>query len=127
MRVEAALYQRDVLGSEFYGSPKVQLPPLSATACTVFITEEAAGETSGRHANQDHVVAAFRALAQFHRAGATARRRLDGHLHRADEQRPPLVPTRREMFDRIFMIWGLATAFGITKDDLGYLLRPACA
>ena len=37
---------------------------------------------------------------------------------RARRERSRLGPQPQKMFDRIFMIWGLATAFGITRDDL---------
>ena len=114
VRVEAALYQK-ALGSEFTAAPKF-IAATERDGVQCFITEEAAGEPLDG-TNKAHVVAAFRALAQFHRQGRP-------HVSSLMDvfAGPTSIVTHRanpkDMFDRIFMIWGLATAFGITRDDL---------
>ena len=120
VRVEAALYQ-DVLGSEFTAAPRF-IAATERDGVHCFITEEAAGEPLDG-TNQDHVVAAFRALAQFHRQGRP-------HVGALMDlfTGPTSIVTHsanpKDMFHRIFKIWGLATNFGITKDDLAVFYDP---
>ena len=114
VRVEAALYQ-DVLGSEFTAAPRF-IAATERDGVHCFITEEAAGEPLDG-TNQDHVVAAFRALAQFHRQGRPHVGALMD-IFTGPTSNVPHSADPQKMFDRIFKIWGLATNFGITKDDL---------
>ena len=114
VRVEAALY-KNALGPDFTAAPRfIAATVKDGVHC--FITEASAGEPLDG-TNKDHVVAAFRALAQFHRQGRP-------HVNSLMDvfAGPTSIVAHRanpkDMFDRIFMIWGLATAFGITRDDL---------
>lgn len=114
VRIEAALYQR-VFGSDFAVAPRF-IAATEANGVHCFITEEVVGEPVDA-SNQDHVVAAFRALAELHRLGRPHVGALIDAIH-GPTTKVAHFTNPRDMFDRIYMIWGLATAFGITRDDL---------
>lgn len=114
VRIEAALYQ-SAFGSDFTVAPRF-IDATEDDGVHCLITEEAAGEPLDV-ANQDHVVAAFRALAELHRQGRPHASALVDVIH-SPKAKATHYANPRDMFDRIFMIWGLATAFGITHDDM---------
>ena len=114
VRIEAALYQ-SVFGSDFAVAPRF-IAATEDNGVHCFITEEVAGEPLD-DSNQDHVVAAFRALAELHRLGRPHVGALIDAIH-GPTTKVAHFTNPRDMFDRVFMIWGLATAFGITRDDL---------
>ena len=114
VRVEAALYQ-SAFGSDFSVAPRF-IAATEDNGVHCFITEEVVGEPVDA-SNQDHVVAAFRALAELHRLGRPHVGTLIDVIH-GPTTKIAHFTNPRDMFDRIFMIWGLATAFGITRDDL---------
>ncbi len=114
VRIEAALYQ-SVFGSDFAVAPRF-IAATEDNGVHCFITEEVVGEPLD-DSNQDHVVAAFRALAELHRLGRPHVGTIIDVIH-GPTTKVAHFTNPRDMFDRIFMIWGLATAFGITRDDL---------
>lgn len=114
VRIGAALYQR-IFGSDFAVAPRF-IAATENNGVHCFITEEVVGEPVDA-SNQDHVVAAFRALAGLHRLGRPHVGTLIDVIH-GPTTKVAHFTNPRDMFDRIFMIWGLATAFGITRDDL---------
>ena len=114
VRIEAALYQ-SIFGSDFAVAPRF-IAATEDNGVHCFITEEVVGEPVDA-SNQDQVVAAFRALAELHRLGRPHVGTLTDIIH-GPTTKVAHFTNPRDMFDRIFMIWGLATAFGITRDDL---------
>ena len=114
VRIEAALYQ-SVFGTDFAVAPRF-IAATEDNGVHCFITEEVVGEPVDA-SNQDHVVAAFCALAELHRLGRPHADTLIDVIH-GPTTKVAHFTNPRDMFDRIFMIWGLATAFGITRDDL---------
>ena len=120
VRLESALYQ-SAFGSDFTVGPRF-IAATEDDGVHCLITEEAAGEPLDV-ANQDHVVAAFRALAELHRLGRPHASAIIDVIH-GPTTKVAHFTNPRDMFDRIFMIWGLATAFGITRDDLAIFYDP---
>ena len=114
VRLEAALYQ-GAFGRDFSVAPRF-IGATERDGVHCFITEEVAGEPLDGD-NRDHAIAALTSLALLHREG---RRHVAALLpiFTGPARAVSLSPQPQKMFDRIFMVWGLATAFGITRDDL---------
>lgn len=114
VRVETALYQR-VLGAGITHAPAM-IAATVANGVHCFITEESVGNPLDE-TNEDHVIAAFRALAQLHREGRSHVETLTD-IFAGPASTVTHFADPRDMFARIFKIWGLATALGITHEDL---------
>lgn len=114
VRLEAALYQ-SAFGSDFSIAPRF-IGATERDGVHCFITEEVVGEPVDGN-NRDHAIASLSALALLHRE---ARRHVAALLpvFAGPTRAVSLSPQPQKMFDRIFMVWGLATAFGITHGDL---------
>lgn len=113
VKLESALYQR-VFSSESMETPKLIIAT-EQEGMHCIVIEETKGQPID-YTNKDHVEAAFRALAHFHRHNRP-------HIPKMTDifTNPPghanNNPNPQTMFDRIKGVWDKATHLGLTQND----------